>query len=85
MLTLQDILSSPKQYFSIAQVTEALGVARQTIDYHLNQGNIDYIEVGFYRAISGESVAKYLKEKKGFKSLKEILAFYKLPYKRDEK
>lgn len=88
MTSLNDIISNPQDIFSVLEVAKALRVSRQTIDFHINRGNIKHLEIGKYRGIKGKWVKEYIVRQQGkrgdFKSIRDILVDYKLPVQQNE-
>lgn len=60
LMKLEIILLNPNKFFSIKEVSVALEISRQTLDYHINKGHIKFQWIGKYRNIKGIWVKKYL-------------------------
>ena len=75
MSVLETILSNPQSYFSVKQVSEAMRVSRQTVDYFLRNETIPYALINNKRFVKGKDLRDYLlkKRSKGFRSVREIL------------
>lgn len=60
MLSLNDILSNPLEYYSPIEIAGALKVAKSTIDSWLRKGKIQSKKVGDVRLVKGEWFINYL-------------------------
>jgi|GEM_PF-4745888 hypothetical protein len=87
-MDLEHILSHPFSFYSASEIIQALRITRQSLQHAINKGQLDYsgIVLGKY-VFTGKNVRDYLltRKGKGFKSLEEIMRYYKLPVQRNEK
>lgn len=85
MISLSDILSNPNDVYSVKQVSEALRLSKSGVAKWIRSGKIKGKFISNTWIITGQAVIDYLNSQKtgdGFKSLREILEGYKLPYQR---
>jgi hypothetical protein len=85
MISLSDILSNPDEIYSIKQVSQALRLSKPGLAKWVRDGKIKGKFISNTWIITGQAVIDYLNSQKdgdGFKSLKEILKDYKLPFER---